>query len=125
MTKRNDATNVFHEPDGRSGPFWSISRPFQTSQPADIQLTGSTRSPSNLSLSRHPDSSSLKLCNRCLVHAAPDFWNELPKDIPQFAHTRIPPLNFTAPTFELSSATFHSLGLLKTELFKLAILSYP
>jgi len=47
--------------------------------------TGSTHSSLYLSLPRPPVSSSLRYCNRSLVYTAPDLWNRLPKDIPQFA----------------------------------------
>src|SRR6218665_804679 len=53
------------------------------------------------------------------VHG-PTLWNELPKELRQFAHPRNPPLNFTPPPLAFSFATFPSR--LKTELFKL---SYP
>src|SRR6218665_2732084 len=95
----------------------------QTSQPSyirqllTIQLPGSTRSSSYLSLSCPPVSSSLKFCNRSFAYAAPALWNGLPKDLHQFAHPPTPPLNFIYPPLALCSATFHSR--LKTELFKL------
>src|SRR6188768_3043908 len=85
-----------------------------------MQPPGSTRSSSYLSLSRPPVSSSLKFCNRSLVYAAPALWNRLPKDLRQFAHHPISPLNTTSPPLALSSSAFHSR--LKTELFKI---SYP
>ena len=85
-----------------------------------IQPPGSTCSSTHLSLSRPPVSSSLKFCNRPLIYAAPTLWNGLPKDLRQFAHPPISPLNSTSPPLALSSSAFHSR--LKTELFKI---SYP
>jgi hypothetical protein len=98
----------------------------QTSQPSyirqlvTIQPPGSTRSSAYLSLSRPPVSSSLKFCNRSLIYAAPALWNELPKDLRQFAHPPIPSIDFTSSPLALSPTTFRSR--LKTELFKQ---SYP
>jgi len=98
----------------------------QTSQPSyirqlvTIQSPGSTRSSAYLSLSRPPVSSSLKFCNRSLIYAAPALWNELPKDLRQFAHPSIPSIDFTSSPLALSPTTFRSR--LKTELFKQ---SYP
>jgi len=54
------------------------------------------------------------------MYAAPALWNELPRDLHQFAHPPNPPPNLTYPPFALCPATFHSR--LKSELFKL---SYP
>src|SRR6218665_1837567 len=85
---------------------------------ATIQPPGSTRSSSYLSLSRPPVSSSLKFCNRSIAYAAPALWNELPKDLCQFAHLPNPSLNFTYHPLAISSATFYSRQ--KTELFKLS-----
>ena len=96
------------------------SKPSYIRQLFTIQPPGSTRSSSYLSLSRPPVSSSLKFCNRSLVYAAPALWKRLPKDLRQFAHHPISPLNSNSPPLALSSSAFHSR--LKTELFKI---SYP
>ena len=96
----------------------------QTSQPSyirqlfTIQPSRSTRSSSYLSLSLPPVSSSLRFCNRSLVYAAPALWNKLPKDLRQFSHFAISPVDVASPALSLSSAAFHSR--LKTELFKLS-----
>jgi len=64
---------------------------------------------SYLYLSWSPVLSYLKFCcNRSLVYAAPALWNVFPKDLCHCAHSPILPLNFTTPSFALSSATFHS-----------------
>ena len=96
------------------------SQPSYISQLFTIQPFRSTRLSSYLSLSLPPVSSSLKFCNRSLVYAAPALWNRLPKDLRQFAHHPISPLNSNSPPLALSSSAFHSR--LKTELFKI---SYP
>src|SRR5678815_4380646 len=96
------------------------SKPSYIRQLFTIQPPGSTRSSSYLSLSRPPVSSSLKFCNRSLVYAAPALWNRLPKDLRQFAHHPISPLNSNSPPLALSSSAFHSR--LKTELFKICLL---
>ena len=95
------------------------SKPSYIRQLFTIQPPGSTRSSSYLSLSRPPVSSSLKFCNRSLIYAAPTLWNGLPKDLRQFAHPPISPLNSTSPPLALSSSAFHSR--LKTELFEIGL----
>ena len=59
---------------------------------------------SYLYLSWSPVLSYLKFCcNRSLVYAAPALWNGFPKDLCHCAHSPILPLNFTTPSFALSS----------------------
>ena len=91
------------------------------SQPAYLQKLitpqppRSTRSSSNLTLSRPLNQPSLKICNRAFSHAAPKLWNSLPIALRCFNNTHT---NLESPKPEflsLSPTVFHSQ--LKTFLF--------
>ena len=100
----------------------------QTSQPSyirqlvTIQPPRSTRS-SLLGLSFSISASSLILSKVLQsihrLYTAPALWDELPKELRQFAYPPNPPPNLTYPPFALCPATFHSR--LKTELFSCPI----